>query len=476
MHCEAGRIQATIDQLEGSWLDGDDTELLFVDDGSDDDTVEVVEKALVAADLQGRVLQLGRNQGKGAAVRAGLLAAEGEVVGFVDADLSTGIEDIRSVYAAVEDGRCAVAFASRAHAASEIPVHQPRFRQFSGKAFNTALRAIGLTSFRDTQCGLKAFRRDAAHAIFEDLTTPGFAFDVEVLARAERLGFDLQEVPVAWQHVEASSVSPTTDGIRMLRDAWRIRRNLRGLTPPPSSMAADAFEAMARVERTHWWFLAKRRLVAEALARHGAGHGRLLDVGSGTGALVEELGSRFDAAGGSELDPQALALARSAGTPLVRATAEHLPFRSASCDVTTCLDVVEHLDDDVAGLRELARVTGAGGLVVVAVPAYRWAWSPHDERLGHRRRYTRRQLSEAMEAAGLEVVQRTYFHSWLVPPALLLRKTPVRRLLSGAPEEASFVGPRVNALLTRVVAAERAALRRRDLPFGLSVFAVARVR
>ncbi|HJR26851.1 MAG TPA: hypothetical protein VJ804_15340, partial [Acidimicrobiales bacterium] len=110
----------------------------------------------------------------------------------------------------------------------------------------------------------------------------------------------------------------------------------------------------------------------------------------------------------------------------------------------------------------------------VAVPAYAWAWSDHDVRLGHRRRYSRRALVEAARAAGLDVLRVTYFHSWLVPFALLLRRTPLRRLLRGSAEEASYVGPGVNRFLARVTRFERFVLRRVDLPLGLSVLLVAR--
>lgn len=477
MHEEAGRIGVTIEVLSASWLSTEDTEIIFVDDGSNDGTPDVVEKKLAAAGLIGRVLCLPSNQGKGAAVRRGILASQADVVGFVDADLSTGVDDIQRVFAAVENGDADVAFGSRTHGASDISIHQPWFRQFSGKFFNVALRAMGLTSYRDTQCGLKVFTQDAATAIFTDLRTTGFAFDVEVLARADRLGHRLEEVPINWRHVEASSVSATSDGVRMLRDSIRIRRSLRSAEPNGQKlkMARGAFDAMAKVERTHWWFIAKRALVMEAVEAYDPPRRRLLDVGSGSGALLEHLRTHFGMVIGSEFDEHAIALASRAHGALVRGLAENLPMRSASMSVVTCLDVVEHLDDDAAGLCELRRSTEPGGLIVIAVPAYQWAWSEHDERLGHRRRYTRAQLRRVLKGADLQLLRITYFHSWLVLPAFFLRKTPLRRLLRRPAEEASYVSPRVNRLLTTLVALERRVLRRRDLPFGLSILAVARV-
>jgi hypothetical protein len=113
-------------------------------------------------------------------------------------------------------------------------------------------------------------------------------------------------------------------------------------------------------------------------------------------------------------------------------------------------------------------------VVIVAVPAYSWMWSEHDVRLGHRRRYTRRQLTTAARQAGLEVVRCTHFHSWLTPPAFALRRTPAGRLMKRPAEEASYVNPPVNRLLYRVTRLERAALRRVAMPVGLSILLVAR--
>jgi SAM-dependent methyltransferase len=328
---------------------------------------------------------------------------------------------------------------------------------------------------------MKGFTAAAAEAVFGPLATPGFGFDVEALARAQRGGWRVQPVPVTWSHVDDSRVRAVRDGLAMGRTAlavrWRLGHEARagaGTVVAPGAMAGEAVDAMAAVERAHWWFRAKRTLVVDQLTRFDAADGVVLDVGCGTGGLLEALADRRTAIG-AELDPRALALAADAvpGARLVRATAAQLPVRSGAVAVVTALDVVEHLDDDVAALRELGRVA-TGGLVVVAVPAYPWAWSDHDVRLGHRRRYTRRTLEAAATAAGLEVLRTSYFHSWLAPVALVVRRTPVGRLLRGTAEEASFVHPAVNRLLTAVTGLERRILRRTDLPFGLSVFLVAR--
>jgi len=472
MYREARRIERTVAELAGSALASADVELLFVDDGSDDDTVGVLKLALDAHRLSADVLQLPANAGKGAAVRTGMLAAAGEVVAFTDADLSTDAGEILRLAELVSSGACDVAVASRGLRSSEITEHQPRLRQMSGRMFNVALRLLRLTTMHDTQCGLKVFRRDAVPATFGQLVSTGFAFDVEVLARAQRAGWRLAEVPVSWRHVDDSRVRPLRHGTAMLVDSLRISWRLRrGTRPAPGLMDPVNVAAMAAMEDEHWWFVSKRRLALDLLR----GRPTVLDVGAGTGALARALAERGHLAVGVELDPAALALARPGGSSFVRARAEDLPFGPGAFEALVSLDVIEHLDDDVAALREYRRALAPGGLLVVAVPAYGWAWSQHDVRLGHRRRYTRTSLCRALDAAGFDVVRATYLHSWLVLPLVLLRRTPLRRLGGRRPaEEVSFVHPIVNAALCGLARIEIALAGRFDLPFGTSVVAVGR--
>jgi dolichyl-phosphate beta-glucosyltransferase len=231
---EAARIEATVTALAESFRDRP-VELIFVDDGSDDGTPDIVERACKEAALDAEVLRLPANRGKGAAVRAGLLEASGDVAGFVDADLSAGPTEIERVFRAVDQGRGDVVLASRAMTDATITVRQPFGRRWSGWLFNIGLRAARLTRLPDTQCGLKAFRAEVVPVLFEPLVANGFAFDVEVLARADRLGLVIVEVPIAWHHVEGSRLSPARDGVATLWEAWRVRRALRR-EPRPAPM------------------------------------------------------------------------------------------------------------------------------------------------------------------------------------------------------------------------------------------------
>ena len=191
-------------------------ELIVVDDGSRDDTAGVVESFEDAC-----LLKQPCNRGKGAAVRRGVLAARGKRVLFMDADLSTPIEEVDKLIDLAADAD--VVIGSRRLPSSNILGEQPLHRRLLGSCFSALVRALLLGDFSDTQCGFKLFGRDAAEAIFSQQRLDGFAFDVEVLMLAEQLGYVIKEVPVAWQHSDDSKISPVLDSASMFRDLVRLK-------------------------------------------------------------------------------------------------------------------------------------------------------------------------------------------------------------------------------------------------------------
>jgi len=245
-------------------------------------------------------------------------------------------------------------------------------------------------------------------------------------------------------------------------------------------MSSATFDVMARLEERHWWFRAKRQLVVDALGRTRA-TGPAADIGCGTGAMVVDLArGGFGPARGIDADEYAIGCAesrfgveRDCRFEVGRAGVVHLP--DDSLGVVCALDVIEHIDDDLSALTEFRRVLRSGGTLVVTVPAYRFLWSKHDDRLGHRRRYRRSELVATLRRAGFDVSRATYFHAWLLPIAVLVRKTPLRRFFDDGAEEASYVHPVVNAVLGSICRVERSVVSRVDLPAGMSLLAVATV-
>lgn len=194
-------------------------EIVVVDDGSTDRTAAVGEGAETVPGVRVRVIRLDRNRGKGASVRAGLAASRGERVLISDADLATPIEEVERLLASAVD----VAVGSRGVRRELIVERQPLARDTMGRIFNLILRTLRLTRLRDTQCGFKLIEGSLARRLAAELRLDGFAFDVELLARAARAGATIAEVPVRWRHVEASRVRPLRHGGQMLRDVLRLR-------------------------------------------------------------------------------------------------------------------------------------------------------------------------------------------------------------------------------------------------------------
>jgi dolichyl-phosphate beta-glucosyltransferase len=224
----AARIAATLATVAGD-LDARPfaSEIIVVDDGSCDGTGEAARAAL-AGRPAAKVLRRDRNSGKGATVREGVLAAAGEIILFLDDDLSTPVGELDKALSAFEAG-ADIVIGSRAHPDSEIRVRQRRPREWMGKIFNVLVRLFVLPGerCRDTQCGFKAFRRAAARDIFARLRTTGFGFDVEVLALARERGYRIAEIPVVWCDARPSRVRIIGGSWGMLKELWCIRRTRR---------------------------------------------------------------------------------------------------------------------------------------------------------------------------------------------------------------------------------------------------------
>lgn len=221
---ESVRIRPTLDELlrhvrAHNW----DAEILVVNDGSRDDTAKIVREYGM---LHPQILLVENpgNRGKGYSVRNGMLHARGDICLFTDADLSSPMSEAQKLFDAIGQG-ADIAIGSRWLDAEMQTERQPLFRQVLGRIYNLVLRVILGLHFADTQCGFKAFRREAAQRIFPLQKIEGWGFDPELLFLARRAGLRVDEVPVLWAHSEGTRLHPFRDGMRMFGEVLRIRWN-----------------------------------------------------------------------------------------------------------------------------------------------------------------------------------------------------------------------------------------------------------
>lgn len=221
---EHERITATLDRVL-AYIDAQkwNAEVIVVNDGSRDNTADIV-RAYAVSHPHVRLVENPGNRGKGYSVRNGMLNAQGDILLFSDADLSSPIEESAKLFTAIEGG-ADVAIGSRWLRSELQTERQPLLRQFYGRAFNLFLRVVLQLKEKDTQCGFKAFTRSAARQIFSYQQIERWGFDPELLYLAKKFGFRTAEVAVRWAHDERSKIHPLRDGIRMGLDVLRVRWN-----------------------------------------------------------------------------------------------------------------------------------------------------------------------------------------------------------------------------------------------------------
>lgn len=203
--------------------------MIVVDDGSPDTTVEVVEKEIVrlkatAQNVSPRLIELGKNVGKGAAVQAGMLAATGDIRIFTDADLSTPIHEVDKIISAIQKEGFDIVIGSRAlEGRALVKVHQPWYREMMGRFFNVFVQVFVFRGIKDTQCGFKGFTAIATNKLFSAQKVMGFSFDVEILFLAKKSGFKMKEIAVEWYNDERTTVGALSDSTKMFVEILRIR-------------------------------------------------------------------------------------------------------------------------------------------------------------------------------------------------------------------------------------------------------------
>lgn len=242
-------------------------------------------------------------------------------------------------------------------------------------------------------------------------------------------------------------------------------------------MDKHEYARLARREHFYFWNIGRREILKEAIARNVPVRGMfdILDMGCGPGGNILTLGE-FGVVTGLDISEDALQFARDRGfKELIQGDVRRLPFPDHSFDLVSCLDVLEHIDDDAQAIREAFRVLKPGGIFLATVPAHPWLWSSHDEALHHLRRYTTRGITEKIIRAGFEIREHSHFVLLAVPINFLRRTLGALRKNEKAAEtyDREFSGL-VNAILLFLLRCEKALIRFFPLPFGSSLFVVTR--
>jgi SAM-dependent methyltransferase len=232
---------------------------------------------------------------------------------------------------------------------------------------------------------------------------------------------------------------------------------------------SQLYDRFFDTEDRHWWFVGRRRLATALLEQTGA-RGRILDLGCGTGGVLQHLGSFGDAIG---LDPapEAAQYCKRRDVPMVVGSGMDLPFADSSFDIVLALDVIEHVPDDVALLREAQRVLRPDGVLLVTVPALPWLWSAHDDVNHHYRRYTMTTLRESLTAGGFRPQRISYYNGVLLP--LAIARKFINRFGGSDEHHLEDLPAPLNSTLRGILSLEGRVLRRRDLRLGASLITTA---
>ncbi len=427
-------------------------EMIAVDDRSTDGSAAILDElAAVYDNLQ--VIHQPQNRGKGAAIRAGIERAAGEIILIQDADLEYNPAEYPQLIAPILEGRADVVYGSRF---TGSPRRVLMFWHTLGNRFLTLLsNMVSNLNLTDMETCYKAFRADVIKRL--RLASNRFGFEPEVTARMAQLKYRIYEVPISYHgrdYTEGKKIN-WKDGVSAV---WTILKC--AVTQPQTDAGVSTLMTLSGARRFNRW-------IYETLAPHLGN--RILEVGSGLGNITTFLAQR-EMVLASDISSLYLDFLRNrfGSRPNVKIRYLDLgdvpveELRRLEVDTVVCPNVLEHIEDDRTTLRRLNEALAPGGKLLLLVPAFQALYGSLDRELGHYRRYSRKELTEKLEAAGFRIAELRYFNAagipgWLVNGRLLRRKTlpPVQLKLFN--------------LLLPLLKMERFF----RLPFGLSLIAVA---
>jgi dolichyl-phosphate beta-glucosyltransferase len=450
-------------------------EVIVIDDGSRDGTAQAAQA--FSGRLPGlKTIRLKANRGKGYAVRRGVFASQGDIVIFMDADGATPPSEIDEACAVLAQGYDVV-IGSRVLSDERHTVTARPIRIWLGRIFNVMVRTFLKTRVYDSQCGFKAFTRQAARRIFPRVMIDRYGFDMEIIHLVGKQELLIKEIPVNWEHKKGSKINFLTDATRMLINIFQIRWWHRYSLPvlPPEHMSAEQIKIMLDVEQKHWWFQSKKRAVEELIRRIAPAPAEILDVGCGTG-MIMQAEAAFGKVSGSDISSTAIGFCRDRGLPwAIQCPVDALTFADRSFDLVSCLDVIEHAEDDHRAMRELGRVLVPGGRLLVMVPAFPFLMSAHDAALSHLRRYSPRSLRNLCEESGFQIESMGFLFGMIFPAVaavrIIRRFLPVPRQFTCDTEQ--LPPPWVNRLLIKMCQWEAGRLRYGNIPYGTTLYVMA---
>jgi len=414
VHNEENRIYDCLDQLFR--VLPRDYEIIVSADGCTDRTVEAAKNFPV------KLATFHERLGKGGGILNALRLAEGDAIVITDVDLSASPTQIPKFAKALEHAD--IVLGSRSLKGAEITVKPPIHRIFLGKAFNWLFRRFFKIRIFDTQCGFKAVRREVLEDLSNDLNVEGFAFDVDLIVKANKKGYRILELPITWSHKKGSKVDSLRQIVAMGRDLLMVWLGTKKREVETSNMKDfyDSIEGDVYEKARKSWFLPRRFWHAhknKEVVKRVEGE-NILDVGCGSGTIVKMLLTKGKKVTGVDVGKKFVDYCQSTYKSAIfcEADAQCLPFPSKCFDTLVCSEVMEHLENPEKALKEFHRVLRPKGKLIVTTPNISLVWAFVEAIWTRIRRkmletkhksFTRRRLKFLLDRTGFRIAHNDLF-------------------------------------------------------------------